>query len=79
MPPMKLTLYGNNATKVVISLDKIQELENQYKQILDQMVYGCDIDAKHQKIKRCNKCSYNLGFDAAHKVICLQELEQHNK
>ena len=50
-------------------LDRLLELEQETKVILERAVYDCDIDEAGHKVKRCNQCMQNVGIRAVAKAI----------
>lgn len=55
--------------------ERIQELEEEFKQLMEQVVYDCATDEQGQKVKSCSRCMQNMGRTESHDVTCLKELE----
>ena len=56
-------------------MNRIQELEQQMKEILKNAVYDCALDESGQKVNRCSQCMSNMGIKVGNKVLCFKELE----
>lgn len=54
-------------------MNREQELEEEFKQLMEQAVYDCDTDEQGHKVKRCNRCMYNAGRTTTGTVICTKE------